>query len=361
MKFFLINILIFTFLMWGGAENTLFCKTIPRVGILPFQVYSGEKVDYLKDIIPTRLVRQLKEEDQLNIVNQDAIQKLMDEKGEKGVALKELDRIARKTGAHFLVYGSFTKIDDNLSIDARVFTTLKKSPPYKDFVEGKDLDRLIEKLGNKISKHILRVARQVTPPEITEEELPEISLAPSVTQPVTPEKVFELESKSPSLMESSMELDEESSIKAKPSFSGPAPLTPDTPPEVPEIDTGPEKKSPKPKSRLSYQPINITSDRMEADNRNRTVSFFGNVVAKREDMVIFSDRISTFYTKPGQIKKIIARGNVKINQHDRIATCQEATFFQPSLIFLNEDKIDIEGGKQNRVNAIIYPMGKNFE
>ena len=181
-----------------------------------------------------------------------------------------------------------------------------------------------------------------------------------------------------------MELDEESSIKAKPSFSESAPLTSDTPPEVPEIDTGPEKKSPKPKSRLSYQPINITSDRMEADNRNRTVNFLGNVVAKREDMVIFSDRISTFYTKPGKIKKIIARGNVKINQHARIATCQEATFFQPSqkivltgkpkvwqgnnivsgekiIIFLNEDRIDIEGGKQNRVNAIIYPMGKNFE
>ena len=246
------------------------------------------------------------------------------------------------------------------------------------------MDRLIEKLGNRISQHILNVARQVPPPEITEEELPEVSLAPSVTQPVTPEKAPELEPKSTSLMESSMELDEESSAKVKPSLSEPAPSTSDTPLEVAAVDTGPEKKPPKPKRQLSYQPINITSDRMEADNRNRTVSFLGNVVAKREDMVIFSDRISTFYTKQGQIKKIIARGNVKINQHDRIATCQEATFFQPSqkivltgkpkvwqgnnilsgekiIILLNEDKIDIEGGKQNRVNAVIYPMGKNFE
>ncbi len=37
----------------------------------------------------------------------------------------------------------------------------------------------------------------------------------------------------------------------------------------------------------SDQPVNITSDRMVADNRNRSVNFLGNVVAKREDMIIF--------------------------------------------------------------------------
>jgi len=120
---------------------------------------------------------------------------------------------------------------------------------------------------------------------------------------------------------------------------------------------------------------------MEADNRNRIVNFLGNVVARREDMVIFADQISAFYTKKGKIKKIVAQGNVKINQDERTATCEMATYFQPSqkiiltgkpkvwqgsnivsggkiTIFLNEDKISIERGKQNRVNAIIYPQEK---
>ena len=77
----------------------------------------------------------------------------------------------------------------------------------------------------------------------------------------------------------------------------------------------------------------------------------------------------------------MAQGNVKINQNDRMATCLEATFFQPSqkivltgkpkvwqgnniitgeiiTLSLKEDKVDIEGSKQTRVNATIYPMGK---
>jgi lipopolysaccharide export system protein LptA len=122
---------------------------------------------------------------------------------------------------------------------------------------------------------------------------------------------------------------------------------------------------------------------MEADNRNRTVDFSGNVVAKREDMVIFSDRISAYYTEQGKIRQTIARGNVKINQQDRTATCQVATFSQPSqtivltgkpkvwqdknilsgdriIIYLEEDRIVVEGEKRNRVNATIYPMGKDL-
>ncbi len=142
----------------------------------------------------------------------------------------------------------------------------------------------------------------------------------------------------------------------------------------------------KPKALGSDQPVNITSDRMVADNRNRTVNFLGNVVSKREDMIMFSDQLSAVYTEQSNIEKIIARGNVKIHQTDRTATCQEATFFQlrqqivmtgkPKVwqnkniitgdkitIFIKEDRVEVEsdkqeGGKQGRVNAIIYPGAK---
>jgi lipopolysaccharide export system protein LptA len=173
-------------------------------------------------------------------------------------------------------------------------------------------------------------------------------------------------------------------------------------PSEQETDTAPEASSEhpkkasddkaqllKPKAVSSDQPVNITSDRMVADNRNRTVNFLGNVVAKREDMIIFSDQLSAVYTEQSKIEKIIARGNVKINQTDRTATCQEATFFQlpqqkvlmtgkpkvwqgkniitgdKIIIFIKEDRVEVEsdkqeGGKQGRVNAIIYPGGKGF-
>ena len=59
------NLLILVFLTWDGAANTAICKTAARVGILPFQIYSGEKVEYLQEIVSTRLSNQLKKEEQI--------------------------------------------------------------------------------------------------------------------------------------------------------------------------------------------------------------------------------------------------------------------------------------------------------
>lgn len=354
-KTLLMGMVMCLLLFWDGAENTLLGKTVSRVGILPFQIYSGEKVGYLQEVISTRLAQQL-EKKAITTLAPEEVNRIIAGREASIFNPEELNSIAQKTGSQFLVYGSLTKIDDNLSIDARVFTPLKESLFYKDFVEGKDLDQLIEQLGSKISQQILAVALKETPLESA------------------PDK--------PTILEEELQPDS-SPGKSEPF---PSPITPPvtSPVENEEAPISETKASTSEKPFSSSQPINITSDRMEADNRNRTVNFLGNVVAKREDMVIFSDRILTFYNKEGKIDKIIAQGNVKINQNDRMATCVEATFFQPSqkivltgkpkvwqgnniitgekiTILLIEDKMDIEGGKQNRVNATIYPMGKNLK
>jgi len=378
----------------GGTESVLWSKSSARIGILPFQIYSGTKVDYLEEVIPKRLAQQLKNNPEFTIIEGEGFRSFIPEKETGWFSRKELDRIALQTGAQFLVFGSLTKIEENLSIDARVFTTLKESPSYKSFVEGKDLDHLIEELGSRISEHVSALAPPAPPPLETpfdtpvEEELLEADTPPTAAVSASPAAPSAVDEKSP---DSSPEppspgpdpiaTNRESGQELLLSRPGSAPA----PSEVRETGTPPEKRLSRTQTKPSYRPINITSDRMEADNRNRTVDFLGNVVAKREDMVIFSDRISAFYTEEGQIQKIIARGNVKINQQDRIATCVEAVFFQPTqkivltgtpkvwqgknivtggkiTISLNEDKIDIEGaGKNDRVNAIIYPMGKDLQ
>jgi lipopolysaccharide export system protein LptA len=398
---------------WGGAGSILWSKTSARIGILPFQIYSGTKVDYLQDVIPTRLAQKLRDKGQFTIIEGESVESLMPEKATGWLSRKELDRIALQTGANFLVFGSLTKIEENLSVDARVFTTLEESPSYKSFVEGEDLDHLIEDLGSRISQHILTLAPPAPPPAATPLESP---IVEEFLEPVATPDVPELaEKERPTDAETSSATvasappvalpvifeGEPPRSDLEPPSSIPGPVVTDTapaqevpppryvsvpaPPEVTEPPTRPGKKPSQAKTTQSYQPINITSDRMEADNRNRTVDFLGNVVAKREDMVIFADRITAFYTEDGKIIKIIARGNVKINQQDRIATCLQATFFQPSqkivltgspkvwqgsnivsggkiTISLNEDTIDIDGGgKNDRVNAVIYPMGKDLQ
>jgi lipopolysaccharide export system protein LptA len=390
--------LVLLLLLWVGDKNTLCGKSAVQVGILPFQIFSGEKVEYLNEVIATNLSQQLKTKEEFAIINQEEINNVSRKKAGSGAfSLQELSLIAERTGAQFLIYGSLTKIDDNLSIDARVFTTLESSPPYKDFVEGKDLDLLLKNLGDKISHHVSQVVLASPPPAVIAEAPNE----PTPSAPATEAQTTQEPAPSSSLAEapqvtetisSSQEEQATTTTQANLNKQASEPTTVATAEvssEHPQKASDDKAQLLKPKGLSSDQPVNITSDRMVADNRNRTVNFLGNVVANREDMIIFSDQLSTVYTEQNKVEKIIARGNVKINQTDRTATCQEATFFQlpqqkvvmtgkpkvwqgkniitgdKIIIFIKEDRVEVESdkqkdGKQGRVNAIIYPGGKGF-
>ena len=390
--------LVLLLLLWVGGKNTLCGKSTAQVGILPFQIFSGEKVEYLNEVIATNLSQQLKTKEGFAIINQEEINNVSRKKAGSGAfSLQELSLIAERTGAQFLIYGSLTKIEDNLSIDARVFTTLESSPPYKDFVEGKDLDILLKNLGDKISHHVSQVVLASPPPVVIAEAPNEPTpSAPATGSETTPEKVpsSSVIKESPLGETKSPPRGEETETTQADVMEQPSEPTTDSTAEAssehPKKASDDKAQLLKPKGLTSDQPVNITSDRMVADNRNRTVNFLGSVVAKREDMIIFSDQLSAFYTEQSKIEKIIARGNVKINQTDRTATCQEATFFQlpqqkvvmtgkPKVwqgkniitgdkitILIKEDRVEVEsdkqeGGKQGRVNAIIYPGGKGFK
>ena len=389
--------LVLFLLSWVGSKNTLNGKSAAQIGILPFQIFSGEKVEYLNDVIATNLSQQLKTKIEFTIINQEEINNVSRRKAGSGAfSLQELSLIAERTGAQFLIYGSLTKIEDNLSIDARVFTALESSPPYKDFVEGKDLDLLLKNIGDKISHHVSQVVLASPPPVVVAEAPGEQTPSAPTTGPeTTQEKV----PPSPDIKESplgetkSPPRGEETATTQALVIEQPSEPTTDSTAkassERPQKASDDKTKLLQPKAVSSDQPVNITSDRMVADNRNRTVNFLGNVIARREDMIIFSDQLSAVYTDQSKIEKIIARGNVKINQTDRTATCQEATFFQlrqqvvmtgkpkvwqgkntitgdKIIIFVKEDRVEVEsdkqeGGKQGRVNAIIYPGGKEVK
>jgi lipopolysaccharide export system protein LptA len=77
----------------------------------------------------------------------------------------------------------------------------------------------------------------------------------------------------------------------------------------------------------SSEPIDIRSDRLEAHNKEHKVVFVGNVQARQKDVLIFADRLTTYYDKAGkEIERIIADGNVKITQADKVGTAEQAVF-----------------------------------
>jgi lipopolysaccharide export system protein LptA len=144
------------------------------------------------------------------------------------------------------------------------------------------------------------------------------------------------------------------------------------------------------------EPIEITSEKMDAYNEKKLVVFSGNAVARQGNIVLKSDRLMLYYKKEtakkdkigtkeiegvGDLEKIEAKGNISVTQGERMATGYEAIYLQDSgqiimtgnavlregkniikgdkvIVFINENRGTVQSDPQKRVKAIIYPQEK---
>jgi len=106
----------------------------------------------------------------------------------------------------------------------------------------------------------------------------------------------------------------------------------------------------------SRAPIDITSDTVEADQKQNTATFKGNVVAKQEDVTLYANTLLIIYDPDTKkLKEIIATGNVKVVQMDRRATGQKATFDQDkNKVVLDGDAVVREGTNVIRGERITF-------
>ena len=106
----------------------------------------------------------------------------------------------------------------------------------------------------------------------------------------------------------------------------------------------------------SRAPIDITSDTVEADQKQNKVTFEGNVVAKQEDVTLYANTLVMIYDPDTKkLKEIIAIGNVKVVQLDRRATGQKATFDQDkNKVVLDGDAVVREGTNVIRGERITF-------
>jgi lipopolysaccharide export system protein LptA len=146
----------------------------------------------------------------------------------------------------------------------------------------------------------------------------------------------------------------------------------------------------------SGEPIEITSDRMEAFNKEKLVVFSGNATVTKGNAVIKADKLLLYYkdnddktdkkitaetAKTGDLEKIEAKGNVCLTQEQRIAKGDEAIYYRDSnkiiltgnavlnegkssikgervTVLLNENRGIVEGNAQKQIKAVIYPQEK---
>jgi lipopolysaccharide export system protein LptA len=119
---------------------------------------------------------------------------------------------------------------------------------------------------------------------------------------------------------------------------------------------------------------------MERFGKENLVIFSGNVVARQDDSVQYTDRMEVYLDERGdRILRTVSTGNVRIVTKDcRTGTAQRAEYFEPQKlvrllgnarvwqddnvvtgdtidIYLSEDRSVVQGGPQGRVKAQFVP------
>jgi lipopolysaccharide export system protein LptA len=126
-------------------------------------------------------------------------------------------------------------------------------------------------------------------------------------------------------------------------------------------------------------PIYITSDWMEVDQKKSTITYKGRVVTVQADMTMRSETLTAYYDpEMKQMKQIVAEGKVNATQGNRVATGEKAVFDDKEktvtltgnpvmrqgnnqvsgikvIYFTEQDRAIAEGDEKIRVRATIFP------
>jgi lipopolysaccharide export system protein LptA len=126
-------------------------------------------------------------------------------------------------------------------------------------------------------------------------------------------------------------------------------------------------------------PIYITADWMEVDQKKSSITYKGRVVAIQNDMTMRSETLTAYYDLDmKQMKQIVAEGKVNAVQGNRVATGEKAVFDDRAktvtltgspvmrqgnsqvkgakiVYFIEQDKATAEGDGKARVEATVFP------
>jgi len=354
-------------------------EIIANVVVLPFKIYSSEKdIKPKQNKVITLLSEVISENGNIWVVPEDQVKKLISSLKFSELDQKSSETISLYLRTNFVIFGSLTSLGKSLSLDARIFNNFGDKKIVKAYVEGKNFNPLIRKMGEKLRGIIIDSGKAIPVAERPDQSKQEIisRIFPKKLPPIY-EK--ELPEEKPTIIlkkEEKVEIKKEREIKEE------------TITEIPEKIKKVEKKEVAVKREGIVTPgffsldksIHISSESFEADDVKKMALFRGNVKAIQKDMSVYSKEMIVYYDVKGDIKEIVAIGNVRIKQKDRIVSSNKAIFANKErkvtlignpriwygedmisgekiIVFLDQDKIIIEGSKKNRVKAIITPKG----
>jgi lipopolysaccharide export system protein LptA len=217
--------------------------------------------------------------------------------------------------------------------------------------------------------------------------------APIVAEPIQEERAKAIPPPQETKLRIEMQPEDENRMAALPIPNPPTPSQMGIPSEAkPTTQITPlEKENPKKEvlqdpeqTRLvdTGQPFDITSDRVETYSKENLIVFKGNVMARQKDIVIHADSLEALIIEDGKgIDRVVADGNVKIQQGIRVASCEKAIFYNidqkvvltgdpkvwegddlvsgDEIVFdIEKNRIEVRGGPRGRGKAKIHPGGE---
>jgi lipopolysaccharide export system protein LptA len=394
-------LLILIALLWSGSLSAQQAPAV-RVAVMPFDIFSMEEMPNLGKELSIQLAQQMALNPRIFTCSYEVIAAILQNRKDKRLHETALAEIAQALNAQFIVFGSMTKIQNDMSIDVQLFNSAEKGAYFKAFAEGTVLDVLIRTIAQKLEPEIMKKALLSEPqqPDASEEaprpEPPEELLAEEAEKqppPAEQELPSGAEENGATTSAPPPASIEKSEMPAQtPSAAAPEqPVAEEERARVAAVPSGEDKKPPRtadeaqkkrgPLSFGSNLPVNINADTLEYDNKRNMVAFKGHVVARQGDMVIFADAMNVTYETQGKLRQIEARGGVKIIQGDRIATGDVITYYNEEqkivltgnprvwqgdnvingekiTVFIKEERSIVEGSTANRVSATIVPKKK---
>ncbi len=108
-------------------------------------------------------------------------------------------------------------------------------------------------------------------------------------------------------------------------------------------------------------PIYITADWMEVDQKKNTITYKGRVVTVQADMTMRSETLVAYYDpEMKQMKQIIAEGKVNATQGNRVATGDKAVFDDKTkTVTLTGNPVMRQGNSQVSGTRVIYYMDQD--
>jgi len=121
---------------------------LAKVAILPFQMNTNEDIEYINRGIRDMLTSRITYGAQITIIEQNMVKEVLSK-----VILGELTKegiyeIGKSLGADYVIFGSITKIGNNLSIDISVLNVLQGGLTKPVFTQSIGLDEVIPKMSS---------------------------------------------------------------------------------------------------------------------------------------------------------------------------------------------------------------------